>query len=194
MTKAKRIVRVNRKKRKDQGTTSVERNRKRDIVPNGDVGALMNLRIAAAAAIVAPMMGTIPTVIPVKKTENAATGNDPSGGDEKKVLPVDDTRRNGERNREGDGKKIRKVIANPISKRNDGESERNAAIGRIEIQGAAKNHHRLPEKAIIVEGNQATARRAVECFGGIMKTLRINKQRIRYGNMDQKLANFSICS
>ena len=122
MTKAKRIVRVNRKKRKDHGTANVERNRKRDIVPNGDVGALINLRIAAAAAIVALMLVTIPTVIPVKRTENAATGNDRSGENEKKVLPVDDTQRNGERNREGDGKKIRKVIANPISKRNDGES------------------------------------------------------------------------
>ena len=114
----------------------------------------MNLRIPAAAVKVAVMMATTPTVIPVKRIENAATGNDRSEGDEKKVLPVVDTRRNGERNHEGDGKKIRKVIANPISKRNDGESERNAGVGKKEIQGGAKNHHRLPEKLrMTVEGN-----------------------------------------
>ena len=63
MTKTKGTARVDQRKRKERGTVNAEERRgKRNIIPNGDVGALMNLRIAVAV-IVAAMVATIRTVI-----------------------------------------------------------------------------------------------------------------------------------
>ncbi len=145
MTKAKMTAIVDRRKRKDPRTANIERRRgERNIVPNGDVDALMNLRIAVAV-VVAAMMATNRTVIPVKRIANIATGNDRNEGDEKEDRLVDDTRRNDEENREEDARKIREVIVvgvdtNPNSKRNDGERERNAAfIDRKKTTISTKN-------------------------------------------------------